>query len=207
MRVKVLLSCSLAILLLSGFNSAAHGAVPRLQCTKAPCHYRIEGGSFYLRLLQLKIGCQVTRGVGEMSTSVGTTAIRFSGCREEVTPFTFGCINAGGPLGTIETNALSTTTYEEGRNRGLQFGGLEMSFVCGGLAKALHIEGYLIGEIDPRACDVEERRFPIRMELIGHGREGTGSNYDVFVDGYGNEQYEFSPPWNLEFDGAAGFSC
>jgi hypothetical protein len=208
MRLGVLLLCSVAILALSGISSAAHGAVPTLRCAAAPCQYRIEGGGFYLRLHQLKIGCQATRGVGEMSSSAtGTATISFSGCREEMTPFTFGCVNGGGPLGTIETNRLSTSVYEEGGKRELQFGGMRLDFVCGGFGKALHLEGFLAGEIGPRACDVAVHRFPMPTELIAHGREGTGANYDVYVDGYGDEQYEFSPPWRLEFEGSARFDC
>jgi hypothetical protein len=207
MRLLIILFCSVALLLL-GSDSPAHGAAPKVLCSEAPCQYRMQGGNFYLRLFPFKIACRAASGVGSMnSTATGMTTISFSGCRERVTPFAFGCVNAGGPLGTIETNELSTTSYEEGSSRGLQFGGLYLSFVCGGLEQALHIEGFFTGDIDPQSCDETARRFPMRVELIGHGREGSDPNYDVYVDGYGGEQYEFTPRWPLAFEHSVKFVC
>jgi hypothetical protein len=207
MRLLIILFCSAALLLL-GSNSPAHGAAPKVLCSEAPCRYRMQGGNFYLRLFPFKIACRAASGVGSMNSSAtGMTTISFSGCREQVTPFAFGCVNAGGSLGTIETNELSTISYEEGKSRGLQFGGVFLSFVCGGLERALHIEGFFTGDIDRRSCDETARRFPLRMELIGHGREGSNPNYDVYVDGYGGEEYEFTPPWSLAFEDPARFAC
>ena len=208
MRVLTVLLCSMSLVVLAGSDSAARAAAPKVLCSQSSCQYRMQGGNFYLRLYPFKIACRAAGGVGQMDSSVtGTTTISFSGCREEVTPFTFGCVNAGVPLGTIETNELSTTSYEGGRSRGLQFSGLYLSFVCGGLEQALHIEGFFTGDIGPRSCDETARRFPLRMELIGHGREGSAPNYDVFVDGYGGEEYEFTPRWSLTFKSPARFAC
>jgi hypothetical protein len=69
---------------------------------------------------------------------------------------------------------------------------LLISFVYGGLEQALHIEGFFTEDIDSRACDETDGGSP-PDGMIGHGREGFNPNYDVYVDGYEGERYEFTP--------------
>ncbi|HSS41941.1 MAG TPA: hypothetical protein VLK37_05240 [Solirubrobacterales bacterium] len=71
----------------------------------------------------------------------------------------------------------------------------------------MRIEGFLVGEIDPEQCRATTQRYALHTTLYAHGKEEGTPYYDVYIDGYGGEQYEFESGWQLAFDRAGRLRC
>jgi len=205
---RAILLLSAMMLLLAFGLPAMVSAAPGVQCAEAPCSFAVSGGrAFDLRLRELEIRCHKAAGSGKFRTeNLGMTRIGFVGCREQETPFAFSCLGRPGSSNTIGTNALGSSTLEEDGIHGLLLSGARFSFVCGGFRR-VHVEGFFVAKLNPQQCHVTGRRYPVRMELIAHGAEGAGATYDVFIDGYGGEQYEFDTSWQLKFKREATIRC
>ncbi|HSS43099.1 MAG TPA: hypothetical protein VLK37_11200 [Solirubrobacterales bacterium] len=141
------------------------------------------------------------------SEDSGMMRIAFHGCREEMTPFGFSCFGGKGSGGVLKTNLMGVTTISEARTRSILMSGIQLFFACGGLRR-VHVEGFFTSAIEPRACGTTSRHFTLHTRLIAHGREGEDQpNYDVYIDGFGGEEYDFEKPWRLKFDGDARLRC
>jgi hypothetical protein len=154
--------------------------------------------------------CESVTGWGHFgSETYGVTRIGFHGCREQVTPFEMSCSEVGSSGGAIKTNAMTSSTVIEGGAPHLLLNSAESSFICGG-GRVVRIEGFFIGEMVSDVCGGTTRDYGLHMEFIAHGHEGSlvgAANFDVYIDGYGDQDYEFETPWSLKFDRAATLIC
>jgi hypothetical protein len=161
-----------------------------------------------MRLRGIELRCRSVTGSGRFeSEGSGMIRIGIRGCREEMTPFRFSCLGPKAPGGALETNSMGVTTINEVGTRGILMSGTQLFFACGGLSR-VHVEGFFTSEFSSRECGATTRHLTLHTKLIAHGRESEGQpNYDVYIDGFGGEEYDFEKPWQLRFDRDVRLMC
>lgn len=209
MRARAALLCLALMVILFGTRWVAQASMaPRLSCGDSACPVEMSGGEFQLRLRGIDLRCRSVTGGGRFeSDDFGMMRIAFRGCREEMTPFGFSCFGREASGSVLETNPMGVTMISEVGTRGFLMSGTQLFFACGGLRR-VHVEGFFTSEISPRACGSTKRRLTLHTKLIAHGREGEDQpNYDVYIDGFGGEEYDFEGPWQLRFDREVRLRC
>ncbi|HEX3042778.1 MAG TPA: hypothetical protein VHP56_11885 [Solirubrobacterales bacterium] len=194
---------------LSGSGGVAQASLsPRLSCGDSACRVAVSGGGFKLRLRGIELRCRSVRGGGRFeSEDTGTMRIGFGGCREEMTPFKFSCFGEKPPGAVLDTNPMGVTTLSEGGTPGILMSGTQLFFACGGLSR-VHVEGFFTSAISRGQCGATTRHLTLHTKLIAHGREGENQpNYDVYIDGFGGEEYDFDRPWRLRFGHEVRLRC
>lgn len=201
--------CVALLASLSGPGGVAGASMsPRLSCGDSACRVAVSGGEFKLRLRGIELRCRSVTGSGRFeSEDSGTMRVGFRGCREEMTPFNFTCFDENPSGAVLETNSMGVTTISEVGTRGILMSGTQLFLACGGLSR-VHIEGFFTSEISPHACGSTTRHLTLHAKLIAHGRESEDQpNYDVYIDGFGGEEYDFDRPWRLRFDHDVRLRC
>jgi hypothetical protein len=209
MRAKAALVCVALLVSLSGTGGVARASqAPRVSCGDGACRVDVSGGGFKLRLRGIELRCRLVTGSGRFeSEDTGTMRIGFGGCREEMTPFRFSCFGEKPTGEVLETNPMGVITISEVGTRGILMSGTQLFFACGGLRR-VHVEGFFTSEISSRECGSTTRHLALHTKLIAHGREGENQpNYDVYIDGFGGEEYDFDRPWFLRFGRGVVLSC
>jgi len=209
MGAKAVLAFVAVLTLLSGTGGVAQARMaPRLSCGDSACRVEVNGGGFHLRLRGIEIRCRSMTGRGRFeSEESGAIRIGFRGCREEMTPFRFSCFGEKPSGAVLETNSMGATTLSEAGTQGILMSGTQLFFACGGLSR-VHVEGFFTSEIARRQCGSTTRQLILHTKLIAHGREGENqSNYDVYIDGFGGEEYDFDRPWRMGFDHEVRLRC
>lgn len=197
----IILGCTM------GQETPAANGRPALRCDQMPCRYSVSGGSFLLESAGFSFRCLGVVGAGRFqSSTIGWISLGFSNCHEQSTPFHFSCLGLEQPFTTVRTNEMGTSPLEEEGIQGYLLSGVVVRMRCGA-SPQLTLEGFFDAGISKEECNRDTDRFSVHMKLIGHGRQGSGPNYDLFIDGYEGEDYDFTSPWYFRFAHPVVIDC
>jgi hypothetical protein len=140
-----------------------------------------------------------------VTDSTGMMVLVLRNCRERVTILGFRCGSDGGAAGEVDLGTLEAQMTTAGDALRLKLLGLRSTFACAGSLR-VQLEGYFLGHIGRRLCNVRASELPLEGVLFAHGKFGSEPFYDVYV-GSGRHSYKIPAPWRLHFHHKATFSC
>jgi hypothetical protein len=161
--------------------------------TGAQCEGTIAGGAGVLsNTTNETVSCTSVHGIAKATSgsATGSFELTFTGCRETVTFFKFGCNSAGAASQTIKTGALVSHMVNLSETGGTVPGILvtnsNVTFECAGFSKKT-VTGNVLGTIENEgnvACDTTfDAQTKADFTQTSHGQQThkkyTGKEYDL----------------------------
>lgn len=198
---------ALLVFLVFGVAASRSASALSLRCGQRSCPVSVSSTAFSLRFGETSIKCEGVQGEGRFTTRT-TASLRLvlRTCEEQSTPFSFSCLGAGNRGRQIQSATLGTHLLVEGSAQKFMIMGLRIPLICG-FGPQLVVEGFIQSYIARRQCNVRAISFRVPTELIGHGREGAGNAFDVFVDGQDYGNWRFASFWRLSFRDDVSIKC
>jgi hypothetical protein len=179
---------------------------PTLTCHQIPCTYSVSGGAVGLNFAGVGVRCRSIAGGGQLREAAGSAVFEVGDCREAVTGLGFRCSSPMLAPGHMRTGRLGAQLMRgSGNTPKIEFLGLRVSFRCANVLK-FSIEGFLVGHLDRRQCNMEARKLALAPVLFAHGQIGSAPFYDVYTDA-DEKSYQLPGPWPMEFRRPVTLAC